>query len=131
MLLAIESTEVPEENQNGRAPKQSLRVEDFAVRCSELEVQVDPHRIIMRPPPHPYVIAITEESPAQSFRNGGGGPAFRRKKMIIGPNGVVSAQAGEACIVDTSCHGGKGRDSQRAVTSGGEDRPPSDRPDLS
>jgi hypothetical protein len=61
MLLAIESTEVAEENQNGWAPKQSTGVEGFALNCHEVEVKIDSHRTMMRPPPHPSVMSITEE----------------------------------------------------------------------
>jgi hypothetical protein len=68
MLLAIESTEVAEENQNGWAPKQSTGVEDFALDCHEGEVKIDRHRTMMRPPPHPYVIGITEERRSQALR---------------------------------------------------------------
>jgi hypothetical protein len=67
MLLAIESTEVAEEDQNGWAPKQSLRVEDFAVNRHEVEVKIDRHRTMMRPPPYPYVIGITEERRSQAL----------------------------------------------------------------
>jgi hypothetical protein len=59
MLLAVESTEVAEENQNGWAPKQSAGGEDFGVNRHEVEVQIDQHRIMMRPPPRRYVTDIT------------------------------------------------------------------------
>jgi hypothetical protein len=61
MLLAIESTEVAKENQNGGALEQSAGMEDFALDCHELEVKIDPHGIMMRPPTHRFVIRITEE----------------------------------------------------------------------
>ena len=43
MLLAIESTQVAEQNQNGRPPEQPARVEDLSVKSQELEVKVDLH----------------------------------------------------------------------------------------
>jgi hypothetical protein len=43
MLLAIESTEVAEQHQDGRAPKQPARGEGFAVERHEVEAEVDPH----------------------------------------------------------------------------------------
>jgi hypothetical protein len=52
MLLAIESTEVAEENQNGWGPKQATSVEDFALNCHEVEVKIDPapdHHAIRSP----------------------------------------------------------------------------------
>lgn len=61
MVLAIESTEVAEQNKDGRAPQQSTGGEDFAVNCVELEVEINSHRIMMRPNTHPNVIDITEE----------------------------------------------------------------------
>jgi hypothetical protein len=68
MLLAIKSTEVAEEHQNGWAPKQSTGVEDFALNSDKVEVKIDSHRIIMRPPPYPHVIGITEERRSQALR---------------------------------------------------------------
>lgn len=43
MLLAIESTQVAEQNQNGRPPQQPACVENLAVKSQELEVKVDLH----------------------------------------------------------------------------------------
>ncbi len=44
MLLAVESTEVAEQNQNGRPPQQLARAEDLSVKGQDLEVKVDVHR---------------------------------------------------------------------------------------
>jgi len=44
MLLAVESTEVAQQHQNGWAPKQPARWEVFAVERHEVEVEIDPHR---------------------------------------------------------------------------------------
>ena len=44
MLLAIESTEVAEQHQDGRTAKESAGGKDFAVGRHEVEVEVDPHR---------------------------------------------------------------------------------------
>jgi NADPH:quinone reductase-like Zn-dependent oxidoreductase len=52
MLLAIESTEVAEQNQNCCPPQQSARREDFAVNRHEVEVKIDAHRIMMRSSAH-------------------------------------------------------------------------------
>jgi len=43
MLLAIESTEVPKQNQNSRPPQQPARVENLSVKGPELEGKVDLH----------------------------------------------------------------------------------------
>lgn len=43
MLLAIESTQIPEQNQNGRPSQQPARVENLSVKGPELEVKVDLH----------------------------------------------------------------------------------------
>ncbi len=42
-------------------PSNPLGIEDFAVNCVELEVEINSHRIMMRPNTHPNVIDITEE----------------------------------------------------------------------
>jgi hypothetical protein len=68
MLLAIESTEVAEENQDGWTPKQTTGVEDFALNRHEVEVKIDRHRIIMRSSPPRYVTGITEERRSQALR---------------------------------------------------------------
>jgi hypothetical protein len=68
MLLAVESTEVAQENQNGWAAKQSTGVEDLALNCREVEVEIDQHRIMMRSPPHRCVIGITEERRSHALR---------------------------------------------------------------
>jgi hypothetical protein len=52
MLLAKESTEVPKQHKNGRPPQQPVRGEDVAVDRDELEVKIDPHRIMMRSSEH-------------------------------------------------------------------------------
>ena len=44
MLLAIESTEVAKQDQNGRPPQQPARVEELSVKGLEVEVKVDLHR---------------------------------------------------------------------------------------
>lgn len=48
MLLAEESTEVAQQDQDRRTPQQLTRREDGAVDRQEVEVEVDAHRIIMR-----------------------------------------------------------------------------------
>jgi len=60
MLLAEESTQVAEKNQDGRPAKQIMRAEDFAIHRHQIEVEIDPHRTMMRSPERPYVIRITE-----------------------------------------------------------------------
>ncbi len=50
MLEAIESTEVAEQNQNRRPPQQSACGVDVAVDRHEVEVEIDPHRLMMRSP---------------------------------------------------------------------------------
>ena len=42
-------------------------VEDAAVDCREVEVEIDPHLIIMRSPEHQTGIRITEEPPLRPF----------------------------------------------------------------
>lgn len=58
MLLAKESTEVAEQNQNRWASQQSARGEEFALERDEVEVEIDPHRNMMRAPEHRYVFPI-------------------------------------------------------------------------
>jgi len=72
MLLAIESTEVAEEHQNGRTAEKPARGEGFAVDGQEIEVEVDPHADMMLAAWFRYVIRVTEDSrrrlgPAASF----------------------------------------------------------------
>ncbi len=43
MLLAVESTEVAEQTQNGGPPQQSARAEDLSVKGQDLEGKVDVH----------------------------------------------------------------------------------------
>jgi len=43
VLLAVESTQVAEQNQDGRPAQQPARVEDLSVKGQELEVKVDLH----------------------------------------------------------------------------------------
>ena len=52
MLLAEQSTEVAQQNEDGRPAKQFMCVEDPAVDRHEVEVEIDPHRIMMRPGEH-------------------------------------------------------------------------------
>ena len=47
MLLAVESTQVAEENQNRRTAQKPAGREDFAVDCQEVEIEVNLHRTIM------------------------------------------------------------------------------------
>lgn len=61
MLLAKESTEVAEQNQNGRPAKQLVCVENLAIDCHQIEVEIDPHRTMMRAPDDQSVIRITEQ----------------------------------------------------------------------
>ncbi len=61
MLEAKESTEVAKQNQNRRPPQQPPCGVDVAVDRHEVEVEIDPHRTMMRWPRHRYVILITEE----------------------------------------------------------------------
>src|SRR5579859_3368958 len=49
MLLAEESTEVAKQDQNGRPAKQFVSVEDPAIDRHQVEVEIDPHRTMMRP----------------------------------------------------------------------------------
>jgi hypothetical protein len=48
MLLAEESTQVAEQNQDGRLAKQFASVEDLAIGRHQIEVEIDPHRTMMR-----------------------------------------------------------------------------------
>ena len=43
MLLAVESTEVAEQNQNGRPAQEPARVEHLSVKGPEVDVKVDLH----------------------------------------------------------------------------------------
>ena len=61
MLLAIESTEVAEEHQNGRTAEKPARGEGFAVDGQEIEVEVDLHADMMLSSWLRYVIRITED----------------------------------------------------------------------
>ena len=58
MLLTVESTEVAQYYQEGRAAEQLLSMENSAIKRQEIEVKIDPHRIMMRPPWFRYVISI-------------------------------------------------------------------------
>lgn len=49
VLLAVESTEVAEHDQNRGAAEQLPPMEDPALKRHEIEVEIDPHRIIMLP----------------------------------------------------------------------------------
>jgi hypothetical protein len=44
MLLAVESTEVAKQNQNGRPANQSICWENFALDGHEVEVKIESHR---------------------------------------------------------------------------------------
>jgi hypothetical protein len=44
MLLAVESTQVPEQNQDGRPGEQPAGVEDLSVKGQEVDIKVDLHR---------------------------------------------------------------------------------------
>ena len=48
MLLAEESAQVAEENQDGRATEQFACGEDFTIHRHQVEVEIDLHRIMMR-----------------------------------------------------------------------------------
>ncbi len=61
MLLTEESTEIAEQNQDGRPAKQFACAEDIAIDRHQVEVEIDPHRTIMRAPELQSVIRITEE----------------------------------------------------------------------
>src|SRR5579859_1289417 len=50
MLLAEESTEVAEQDQDGRPAKQFARAEGLALDRHQVEVEIDPHRTMMRQP---------------------------------------------------------------------------------
>src|SRR5260370_24845846 len=67
MLLAEESTEVAEQNQNGWASEQLARGEDFAFERDEVEVELDPHRIMMRSFGRGCVMGITEARRPDAF----------------------------------------------------------------
>ncbi len=43
VLLAVESTQVAQQNQDGRPAQQPARVEDLSVKGQKLEVKVDLH----------------------------------------------------------------------------------------
>jgi len=60
MFLAVESTEVAKQNQNRRSAKQPMCRKDFAIEREEVEVEIDPHRIMMRSSRHRCVIHITD-----------------------------------------------------------------------
>jgi hypothetical protein len=62
MLLAEESTEVAEQNQDGGPAKQFASAEDLAIDCHQIEVDIDPHRTMMRARELQSVIRITEEA---------------------------------------------------------------------
>ncbi len=72
MLLAEESTEVAEQNQNGWASEQLARGEDFAFERDEVEVELDPHRIMMRSFGGGCVMGITEERRPDAFYDSSG-----------------------------------------------------------
>ena len=59
MLLTVKSTEIAQHYQDGRAAEQLLSMEDSAINRQEIEVKIDPHRIMMRPLSYRYVISIT------------------------------------------------------------------------
>ena len=61
MLLAKESTEVAEQNQNGRPSEQFAAGKDLAVHGRQVEVKIDLHRTMMRWPANRDVILITKE----------------------------------------------------------------------
>jgi hypothetical protein len=70
MLLAEESTKVAEQNQDGRPAKQFARAEDLAIDRHQIEVEIDPHRTMMRVPEPQSVIRITEQTPAHAVESG-------------------------------------------------------------
>lgn len=59
MLLAVESTEVAEQNKDRRSAKQPTYGEHFAVQRKEVQVEIDPHSLIVRQSQRQCVIHIT------------------------------------------------------------------------
>ena len=43
VLLAVESTEIAQQNQDCWTAQQSARVKGLAINCQEVEVKMDPH----------------------------------------------------------------------------------------
>jgi hypothetical protein len=72
MLLAIQSTEVSQQHQDGRATKQSAGGKDFAAERHEVEVEIDPHLSnMMLLAAHRYVSRVTEEHHRNRWNRGG------------------------------------------------------------
>lgn len=59
MLQAIQSTQIPEQYQNGRTAEELTSRVSVSLNRYEVEVQINPHRNMMRASAYQYVIRIT------------------------------------------------------------------------
>ncbi len=71
MLLAIQSTEVAEQHQDGRTAKETAGGKDLTIECYQVEVEVDLHQNMMLSSRHRYVIRVTEEHALTRWNRGG------------------------------------------------------------